>query len=102
MDQKKLITYLIIGALFFIGLLFLYVRANKIENDYQFSGVVQNITYGDKGTPKIIVEGRTYYLTYTKEDFIHKIKPGDSLIKKRNSRTYKLVKYDTKEVIVSN
>ena len=101
MDQKKVITYLIIGALFFIVLLFLYVRANKIENSYQFSGVVQKITYGDKGTPKVIIEGITYYLTYTKEDFNNKIKPGDSLIKNRNSRIYKLVKYDTKEVIVS-
>lgn len=99
--ERKVISYAIIGILFFMVLFFLYIRANKIEKGYQFSGVVQNISYGDKGTPKVVIDGETYYLTYTKEDFNNKIKPGDSLIKCRNSRIYRLVKHDSKEVIVS-
>ncbi len=101
MGKKKVIIYLAIGALFFIVLILLYIRANKIESDYQFGGVVQKITYGDKGIPKVTIGGQAYFLTYTKEIFNNKIKPGDSLLKARDSRVYKLVKHDTKEVIVS-
>ena len=101
MDQKKLTRYLVIYALFIIILIILNVRANKIEKGYQFSGIVQEITIGDKDTPEVKIEGKVYFLTYTKKIFNDKIKPGDSLIKNRNSRIYKLVKYATKEVIVS-
>jgi len=102
MYQRKLIKYLIIGALFFIVLLVFSIRAKKIEKGNQFSGIVESIQYGDKGTPKVVIKNNAYFLSSTSLNFNTDIKPGDSLIKERNSLTYKLIKYKTNEVILSN
>ena len=82
MERRKIKVYLIVGALFLTLLLILYIRADRIEANYKFNGIVKKITFGDKGTPKIIIGKKSYFLTYPTEDFNNKIRPGDSLIKK--------------------
>ena len=101
MDKGKLIKYLVVGALFFIVLLFLYIRADKIEKSYQFNGTIEKVTYGDKKIPIIVIKGKTYFISFPNEDFNDKIEAGDSLIKEKNSRIYKLIKFKTGEVISS-
>ncbi len=54
MDQKRIAIYLFIGVLFYLALLALWLRADKIEMGNQLSGIVQEIIYGDKGTPKVL------------------------------------------------
>lgn len=101
MDKRKAINYLAIGALFFIVLSVLYIRADKIEKSYQFNGTIEKVTYGDKKTPRVVIKGRTYFISYPNEDFNDKIEVGDSLIKKGDARIYKLIKFKTGEVIFS-
>jgi hypothetical protein len=101
MDKRKVINYLAIGVLFFIVLLFLYIRADKIEKSYQFNGTIEKVTYGDKKIPTVVIKGKTYFISYPNEYFNNKIEAGDSLIKEKNSRIYKLIKYKTGEVIFS-
>lgn len=101
MNQKKIVIYTIVGVLFSIALLVLYIRAERIENNYQFSGIVQNITYGDKRTPKVTINNNSYFLSFPNWNFNNKIEQGDSLIKTKNSTIYKLIKCKTKEVIFS-
>jgi len=101
MGQKKIISYFVIGVLFYIGAFFLFFRSDRIEKNYQFDGVVQKIRYSDKHTPKVLINGEFYAVTFPNEDFQKKIEQGDSLIKKKNSRAYKLIKRRTGEVIFS-
>ena len=102
MDKRKVINYLAIGALFFIVLSFLYIRADKIEKNYQFNGIIEKVTYGDKKIRKVVIKGKTYFISYPSEDFNDKIEAGDSLIKEKNSKIYKLIKFKTGQIIVSN
>ena len=81
--------------------LFLYIRADRKENGYQFSGVIQSITYSDKGTPAVIIGGKEYFISFPNPDFQKKIELGDSLIKLKGSKIYKLINNKTKEVSVS-
>jgi hypothetical protein len=101
MEKRKVKLFLILCVLFCIVLLGLYIRANSIEKDYQFSGIVQKITYGDKGTPRVVINGKLYFISFPNESFNNEIKQGDSLIKERNAVVYKLVKNTTGEVIIS-
>lgn len=101
MDKNKIIIYIVVGSFFIIFLFIFYIRADRIENSYQFKGIVQKITYGDKGTPKVIINDNAYFLSFPDWSFNNKIEQGDSLIKRKNSRIYKLIKHKTKEVIFS-
>ena len=101
MDQKKIISYLVISVLFYTGAFFLFFRRDRIETNYEFGGVVQKIRYSDKHTPKVLINGEFYDVTFPTEDFQRKIEQGDSLTKKKNSRAYKLIKRRTGEVVFS-
>jgi hypothetical protein len=101
MNKRKVINYLAIGALFFMVTLFLYSRAEKIEKSYQFNGTIEKVTYSDKKKPNVVIKGKIYFISFPNEDFNDKIEAGDSLIKEKNSRIYKLIKFKTGEVIFS-
>ncbi len=68
-----MIKYLAIGSLFFIILLSLYIRSDKIEKSYQFNGTIEKVTYGDKKTPKAIINSKPNFISYPNEDFNDKI-----------------------------
>lgn len=73
-------------------------KAVHIENlSIAFKGVVQKVEYNVKGTPYVIVNGKQYYLI-DGYNFEYKISKGDSLIKRKNSTVYKLIKKGTDSV----
>ena len=68
-------------------LIFLSVRRHYEYLNYKFNGRVDNISYGDKGTPIIIINGNTYFLEESDWNLhdSHMIQKGDSMIKNKNS-----------------
>lgn len=74
---------------------------NKKNFDYNFAGIVENVTYDEKLIPSVTVHNRTYYLD-TGYNFGQEIGKGDSIIKKRSSPVYKLIKSDGKILTFTN
>ena len=75
--------------------------ADLKEKKYQFAGVLQKVYFGEKGIPEVIVDGKRYWGLSTDDEFNKKMAVGDSLIKKKNEMTYKLIKRKTREVVLS-
>lgn len=98
-EKNKLRKYLIIGFLFFLALKVLSVISDIKEKNYQFNGVIQKIEYNEKKTPLVTVNGKSYGLS-TNWRFNERMNVGDSLVKEKDSVTYRLIKYKTGEVIV--
>ena len=102
MYQRKIIRFLIVVVLFNAAAIVLNAKADKIEKDYYFKGVVEKIKYGDKGTPEVTIKGVVYIIGFPDHDFKNKIQLGDSLIKKKDSMTYELINNRTRDIIFSN
>ncbi len=101
MNEGKGIGFLIAAGLFIIMAIVLHVTSVKKQKDNQFDGVIQEVTYSDKHTPLVKINGATFAVSFPNEDFRNKIEEGDSLSKKKNSRVYRLVKHQTGQVFLS-
>ncbi|MGY3214527.1 hypothetical protein [Mucilaginibacter sp. HD30] len=64
-----------------------------------FAGTVDRVEYDIKQFPTITLKGKIYYIGsgYNTD---HQIEIGDSLIKKKGSMVYKLIKHNTGSVIL--
>jgi hypothetical protein len=91
----------IFGAIGLVVLIFFSIKWNNTYLNYQFNGRLDSIAYGDKGTPIVIIKGKTYFLKEVDWNFhkSHIIQKGDSLIKDKNSITVKLVKPNGEVII---
>jgi hypothetical protein len=69
----------------------------KVKN-YQFCCIVQSVTYNDKGSPTVVINGQKYALIWNDWLVHYKIEAGDSLIKEKNTLMLKLVKQKTGEI----
>lgn len=96
-DREKIVRYLAIFFIFLIVVFILFFRADKTEKNYQFSGVVKEVNYGDKGMPEVLINGKLYHPNNV---FNNQLEQGDSLIKLKNSLSYKLVKFKTGKIIL--
>ena len=102
MNTEKIKRFVIVGGLFFVCMVLLYFRAVYIEKKTQFDGIVQKITYNEKGRPLVVIKEKEYLIGLPDIDFNDKIQLGDSIIKERDSKIYKLIKHETGEIIISN
>jgi preprotein translocase subunit YajC len=101
MNEGKIIVYVIAAGLFIILLFFFNRTGVKKEESKEFNGVIQEVTYGDKHTPIVTINGAIFAVGFPNENFKNRIEKGDSLTKMKNSKVYKLVKRGTGEVIFS-
>lgn len=101
MNEGKVIGFLIAAGLLLILVILSHFTGVKKEKEIQFDGVIQEVTYGDKHTPLVKINGATFAVQFPNEDFRNKIEEGDSLSKKKNSRVYRLVKHQTGQVFLS-
>ena len=76
--------------------------AEEVEKKSQFSGIVNSVTFNEKGTPTVNIKGEQYVVGFAGHDFKQLIEAGDSLIKVKNSNTYKLIKNKTGKLIISD
>jgi len=88
-----IVVFLVAGIMFY-----LYKRNSERIFNYHFKGEVQSIRYDEKGFPDVTIDGTTYYLFYGNWSFRHAIQKSDTLEKKKNSFTIKLIKYKTGEL----
>ena len=74
------------------------IKANKENFDLEINGTIQYVDYDMKGFPKMTVHGKIFYIGsgYHVE---HQIEAGDSLVKKKGSTIYKLIKHGSGVVI---
>ncbi len=81
------------------------IKRTRIDSSnnlsYSFKNIVEDVSYDIKGTPKVLIEKRYYYLS-DGYNFNHLIENGDSLIKEKGSTKYILVKRQTGKVIEFN
>ena len=98
--ERKTIRGLVIIFICFLILIVATIVAKVKDRNRQFTGVIEKITYSEKKRPKVTVNGKAYPLI-TNWRFNNNIEVGDSLIKVKGSTVYKLVKYNTREVIFS-
>lgn len=91
----------IFGGIGLIILIFLNIRWHYKYLGYQFNGRVDSISYGDKGTPIVIIKGESYLLNASDGnlDDKHIIEKGDSLIKMKNTSSVKLIKLNGQVII---
>ncbi|OCX51028.1 hypothetical protein BEL04_20135 [Mucilaginibacter sp. PPCGB 2223] len=82
------------------GLLFAFVliywnhqslAAKEQSLNINFVGTVNNVSYDVKGIPNITIGDKEFYLG-SGYHFDYQIQKGDSLIKKKGSNIYKLIK----------
>ena len=71
------------------------------EQDYEFSGILQRIDFDEKGVPKVVINGKKYYSLSTTRSFNNQMAVGDSLIKRKGSTTYILIKRKTGLTLIS-
>jgi len=91
MNKKKIIGVVILFGVFFGSLFWRHAEAVKINLNRQFNGTIENVIYDEKDIPTVTVDGEQYSLGVG-YDFQHKIQQGDSMIKSKGSRVYKLIK----------
>jgi len=103
MTQKQALKFLLIGIpLCFMISDVLKTVGHVMEERREFKGVVQEIFIDKKGLPWVTVNGETYLLAHTGKVFNNEIAMGDSLVKIKNSTTYKLIKNTEHRVLLSN
>jgi len=73
------------------------LKADNANLNVEFSGLVDRVDYDIKQSPTVTVNNEGYYIAGYNTN--HQIKIGDSIIKKRGSDVYKLVKSGSKEVV---
>ena len=83
----------IVFALFYLSVFFLYQRGKAQKKAFHFSGVIEKIRYDVKMIPYLTVHGETYYLSPL-GDFDKKVKVGDSVIKLSGEFKMKVIKQD--------
>lgn len=76
-------------------------RADRINLNKEFAGSITHVEYDEKDFPTIAIGDSSYYIG---EGYYadHQIEVGDSIVKKRGSEVYKLIKHGSKKIIEFN
>jgi len=77
-------------------------RKRSLENiNRDFAGQVKRVEYDIKQFPTITIGDSNYYIGagYNTD---HQIEEGDSVVKRRGSEVYKLIKFKTNKIIEFN
>lgn len=100
MEKTKLYKIYFIGFVLFIAILtYLYIRGYNRLKKFEINGIVDKVSYDEKGSPDVHVNGMDFYLGGP-WNFKHLIEAGDSLTKKKDDMVIRLVKKGTGEVIM--
>lgn len=99
-NTKNIIAFLIICPIVF-SLVAAYwvigdIKGARENLNINFAGKVERIQYDIKQFPTIAVNGSTYYIGYNTDN---QIEVGDSLIKRKGSDVYILIKEKTHKTI---
>lgn len=94
-DRAALIIVIPIAVCFAVYLFIQNQKDNRANLLNDFKGVVQNVSYDEKGIPSVSIKGIKYYLD-AGYNFEHAIEQGDSLIKTKGQTRYILVKHNAK------
>ena len=99
--KSKIFLVLFIAVSVFIDFYFEQSKkfARQKNLNYSFSGIISNIKYDGDATPFVTINGTDYHLS-PGYNFKGKLERGDSLIKVKGSRAYRLIKRNSKEVII--
>ncbi len=94
------IVFILMATLIAILSIKNYRAAEKKFHKWSFNGIVDDITYDDKGYPVIIVNSDDYDLGLSQYYFDHMIQKGDSIKKDSGQLTIKLIKKNNGKIIV--
>jgi hypothetical protein len=64
----------------------------------EFAGTVENVVYDIKGFPIVTINGKDFYIG-SRYRVDHQIQVGDSLIKKKGTTGYRLIKSGSGKVV---
>jgi hypothetical protein len=104
MSKELKIFMILFGALctLFLGFLLFSAKDNFDRNlSYNFTGVVDTVSYDTKGTPSVVLQGNKYYLS-AGYNFNYQIKKGDILKKEGGSNVYTLTKRTGQVILFKN
>ncbi len=97
--NKLVIILFAVVCVFFIGYLLISTKkSDETNRSVQFNGVIESVSYDEKGIPFVKLNGKEYYLD-AGYNFEHKLEKGDRLCKENYSNVYKLIK-PTGEIIL--
>jgi len=101
-SKRQSILILSLYAIVFIGVIFWWVsdaiRADKENLNVEFTGKIDRVEYDIKQFPFIMICDSSYYIG-AGYDTDHQIEAGDSIIKRKGSDIYKLIKCRTHKII---
>jgi hypothetical protein len=98
MNRQKAIRVIIFLFAFISFLTWRYLVAQKTNLSREFNGRVENVSYDEKGIPTVTIGGKNYYLN-TDYNFKHEIDQGDSIVKYKDARLYRLIKKGSGKVL---
>lgn len=78
-----------------------YFSRHEAYYKEKYSGVIDELTFSEKKTPIVTIQGTKHYLLTTNSAFDQHIEVGDSLIKTVNSWNFELIKKVSKEHYLS-
>jgi hypothetical protein len=80
----------VIGVIVLIGF---SIRRHYVYLDYNFNGLVDSISYGDKGTAIVIIKGKEFVLNDDWSNYMNIIiNKGDSMVKLKDSTWVRLIR----------
>jgi hypothetical protein len=95
-NSKVFFGFSLITIFFFV---FLRIKGHQEDVNYQFNGRIDSVSYDIKGSPTILVNGRSYYLSGNDWLFRAPLEKGDSIMKKSKLMTIKVTRHSTGETL---
>jgi hypothetical protein len=99
-NKRLRYIYLLAAVAFVTYGIYTHITVEKKNLKYKFNGVIEKVSYDDKGDPSITIKGKIYDLTSNSWNFNHLICKGDSLKKDSGKLAIKLVKHKNGKVII--
>jgi len=100
-DKKPILFFILCGVTCILVLTYWFIGDREINRknlNIDFAGKVERIEYDIKEFPTIKVGDSSYYIGagYNTD---HQIEAGDSIIKRKGSNIYKLIKHRSHKII---
>jgi len=96
-NSKVFFGFSLMTIFFFV---FLRIRGHQEDVNYQFNGRIDGVSYDIKGSPTVLVNGRSYYLSDNDWLFPIALKKGDLIMKKSKVMTITVTRHSTSETLI--
>lgn len=100
-NRGHLIVNFIVISLLFILLISGYFYSANEDYRSEFNGIVTSVKFSEKNIPTVFVNDESYMIWLTDWKFYTSIEQGDSIVKKKNSMKYILIKKETGQIMIS-